>query len=79
MPVLISNKALADWLDQQLKQVYLPAFIDKIEKQQAGHEQAALTKGDTEYEKGQADALRWVLELPYIIIKSTGADTETDK
>lgn len=79
MLVSISNKALAIWLEQQLEQPYLPALLNKIGEQQRLHELVALAKGDTEYEKGQADALNWAVGLPNNIIKSTGVDTNTDE
>lgn len=59
---------LAEWLVQQLNGTYFPLFLAEIEERSKSVGQLAITKGETEHEKGQAVALQWVLSLPQTII-----------
>ena len=72
----MDSKELQAWILTQMQEPYLPALFDEIREKAEGFTQQALTRGDTNYEKGAAKALRWAADIPLNKLKQgTGADT----
>jgi hypothetical protein len=69
------NQQLISWLQSQNKnQNHLPALLKLVEEQLEANINAALNPGPTELEKGQVQALRWLLDT----IDALLTDTETE-
>lgn len=71
---------LREWLAKPENRGFIKLLFGEIEEQRIGFQSAALAKGDTDYEKGQANALLWAVGTPERIFnetsdESTGADT----
>lgn len=64
---------LAEWLMEAKRGKYFNLFMREIEERQQAMNQQALGKGDTEHEKGQAEVLNWVLNLPDNVIEAAAA------
>jgi hypothetical protein len=76
----VSSNTIQDWLAKPENKRYVAVLFDEINQRRIGFQSAALAKGDTDYEKGQVDALLWAARLPERIFnetsqESTGADT----
>ncbi len=72
---MIKNSELVAWLRAQ----YHPdtpfvQFMQEVKRLYEGACEAALVSGDTEFQKGEAEGLRTVMELPETIVKA--GDTE---
>lgn len=68
--------ALVDWLAGQPVGGGFSLFMEMISEQRESLLVEALSAGDTDYTKGQVQSLRWVLDLPSDLLRtSTGADT----
>lgn len=75
------SREFIEWLRRELGplgQPYLRMLIAEIASQQQSIAQAALRRGDTEYEKGQQTALKWAVELAQNIAKETVEEPEAD-
>lgn len=69
------------WLIDQKKIGFLDHFLNEIEQMKDKKANAAGQAGDTDFIKGEAAALRWVLNLPEQLAepipKPINTDTET--
>ena len=65
------DEILINWLEVERKTEGFQRFWERIAKQHAAKMNAALAQGETEYEKGHAAALKWVLNQPDEIMKAT--------
>lgn len=71
---------LREWLRANTEQAYTTAFdqyLSYVRRQCEQMKGAAVRRGDTEYEKGQAAALDWVLRLHKTLINSADDTTDT--
>lgn len=59
-----------EWVKLQMQGKHLPHLLDTIRGRRDGLKNAALAKGETDYEKGQYAALDWVCDLPADIAKT---------
>ena len=57
------------WLKNQIDEPEFDCFLKEIEKRYAMKIIAAMQQGETDFEKGEAAALNWVLELPENLAK----------
>lgn len=69
------------WLRQNVDRPGFKGFMEIIADQQECHISASLRPGDTNYEKGQAAALTWVVGQPETILTPVDDPSEpsTDK
>ncbi len=63
------SKDFKNWLDEQMKDRFLPYFLEQIQEQLDNLTPSALKPGDTDFEKGQVKSLEWVLERPESLSK----------
>lgn len=63
------SKDFKNWLDAQMKDRYLPYFLEQIREQLDNLTPSALKSGDTDFIKGQLNSLEWVLEKPESLSK----------
>lgn len=66
---IIHNKDFKNWLDEQMKDRFLPYFLLQIQEQLDNLTPSALKSGDTDFIKGQVNSLEWVLERPESLSK----------
>ena len=69
------GKALAGWLTEQMRDPFLPAYLDHIKEHRHQTAEAALKLGDTDSLKGEVTALDWVLNIAESIMADTEAET----
>ena len=63
------NKDFKNWLDEQMKDRFLPYLLKAIQEQIDSLTPQALKSGDTDFVKGQVNSLMWVLERPESLSK----------
>lgn len=57
------------WMTEMLKDSNFKYLIQIIEDKRDNAKRAALSKGESEYDKGRYAALNWVVNLPKEVIK----------
>lgn len=71
-----SNEIVIDWLQSQYSIPGFQAFLKMITDKHKSRTDAAVDRGDTEFEKGEASALKWVKNLPDELMKSAKIQTD---
>lgn len=69
------DKELQDWVRSQINKSGFKKFMKLFEDELTGATQAALSPGDTEYEKGLVVGLRKIIERPEIILSGDTKET----
>ena len=76
------SKDYIAWLEAQLEGEYFQRFMSAIHEQRQNYVAGAIQQGDTEFTKGGAATLKWVLDLPGMILndfkQSQPPDDTTD-
>lgn len=60
----IEDKDVIAWWRENIDHPVVEAMFQEVQDKREGIAVGALSRGDTEYEKGQVAALDWVLALP---------------
>jgi hypothetical protein len=76
---IFDDKGFKEWLEKQEQSVYWTMLFQYINQHRDDVVMSALEPGDTEWLKGKAEALRWVLDLPHYILADTKTDTRPDE
>jgi hypothetical protein len=66
----MTDEVLINWLESQRTTEGFERFWKLIKDQHKSRAGAAVARGDTEFEKGEAMALNWVENLPDDLLKT---------
>ena len=74
----MADDALKLWLGKEETRGFIGELFGRITTRQEGYQKEALAQGDTDYAKGQADALHWASQIPETIMNTINEDTGVD-